>query len=382
MDWSLGKGAINPYELKKANASASDSASTRSVPPTPANTAAQNKAIPSSTDKKVTPTAIGTSKASGGNPEDSKALKKKKNDIYDISDDKALYWWVASPYAFRSVSSSGVVREFCLPINPSNLQITTHFATNMIPTMYGTIEEHSDQRYYDITINGTTGFAPKYVNSYPSTNTYPIQPKEYTDKKDVDPIYSSGRERYAISYSAVDPNAAFGLFQKQLEMVNKALDKVKDLTGPMLGNGDPLREVSGVSAKRSGYMAFHNFYRFLLDYKKAVMSRRRDIKGIQSNPLCFINYKDAMMYNVVIQTFQLMRSAEDPMLYNYTIVMRAYNLRGIAEFQYDMAPSDSQIAAQLGIDGIKESSIFATIKDNVSGAKSVASAAAGSIKGF
>ena len=98
--------------------------------------------------------------------------------------------------------------------------------------------------------------------------------------------------------------------------------------------------------------------------------------------LCFINYKDAMMYNVVIQTFQLMRSAEDPMLYNYTIVMRAYNLRGIAEFQYDMAPSDSQIAAQLGIDGIKESSIFATIKDNVSGAKSVASAAAGSIKGF
>jgi hypothetical protein len=33
----------------------------------------------------------------------------------------------------------------------------------MIPTLYGTVEEHSDVRYFDIVIEGNTGIAPRFT---------------------------------------------------------------------------------------------------------------------------------------------------------------------------------------------------------------------------
>ena len=92
-------------------------------------------------------------------------------------------------------------------------------------------------------------------------------------------------------------------------------------------------EILGIP-EGSGYTAFHNLYRFLLAYKKDAAGVF--IKGVHSgeeqrrgHPLQFLNYKDNIQYDVAIQNFVLKRSADDPMLYNYTITMRAYNLQQI-----------------------------------------------------
>jgi hypothetical protein len=71
-------------------------------------------------------------------------------------------WYQALPYGFKNVRRDGSVRIMFLPISPSNIQVVTHYATNIVPTLYGTVEEHSEQRYFDITISGTTGFSPRY----------------------------------------------------------------------------------------------------------------------------------------------------------------------------------------------------------------------------
>src|SRR5689334_19686681 len=64
-------------------------------------------------------------------------------------------WYSAKPYGFKASLRNGRSVVMFLPINPSNLTISTNFATNMIPTLYGTVEEHSEVRYFDITIEGT-----------------------------------------------------------------------------------------------------------------------------------------------------------------------------------------------------------------------------------
>ena len=74
-------------------------------------------------------------------------LIKKFENIYSIDWQN---WYQALPYGVRYRDKDGKTADFYLPLAPSNIQITTHFATNVIPTMYGTVEEHSEQRYFDI----------------------------------------------------------------------------------------------------------------------------------------------------------------------------------------------------------------------------------------
>ena len=53
------------------------------------------------------------------------------------------------------------------------------------------------------------------------------------------------------------------------------------------------------------------------------------IKDPSKASLMFINYKDNNQYACTIQRFSLERSAENPMLYNYSIQLRAYNLQPV-----------------------------------------------------
>src|SRR4051812_8540541 len=108
-----------------------------------------------------------------------------ENPIYTNADYSPVLtnWFTAKPYGFRFTPKEGQVKVMYLPIGPSNLTITTHFATSITPTIYGTVEEHSPVRYFDIAIEGTTGMAPKFVN--------PMDPKEKVVEK-------SGRTTFSI----------------------------------------------------------------------------------------------------------------------------------------------------------------------------------------
>jgi len=290
-------------------------------------------------------------------------------------------WYRQFPYTFlwRKSDDDSDDKIFNLPIAPQNIQITTHFATNVIPTMYGTIEEHSEQRYFDITISGTTGMAPKYFNEsyqvdeakndavykmlYPNDDIKRAEEmitgrNEYNSK-----FISSGRTGYTIS----TPGFNLGLFRKTTELLLKAKNEAADI----LGNSVNKQINSGIQDMSTGYAAFHNFYLFLLKYKDHVS---RGIKPKKGHPLSFINYKDNNSYDVSITNFSLVRDYRNPMLYNYSISMKAYNLRSA-----DSVEGETISLGQFGLDGIKTSA-FATFSNKARKAKNAAYAAIAAVK--
>lgn len=268
-------------------------------------------------------------------------------------------WYKQKPYAFEFGSKEERnTRTFYLPIAPSNLNITTHFATSVISTMYGTVEEHSDQRYYDITISGTTGMSPKYY-------------KEIEDQLKE----SSGDKHTGRATAEIKNNisgAAGGFFERTLSLAQNALNQASDILGEE-------ENTTGIDLQRTGYAAFHNFYKFLLVHKKVAAGENIKYKT-EDKTLRFINYKDNNQYDVAIQNFQLTRDASNPMLYNYNITMRAYNMRS-ADSQGTFKDVSDR-AASLGLNGVDNSSLFSKISNKVKKAKNAAYSAIGAVRGF
>jgi hypothetical protein len=254
-------------------------------------------------------------------------------------------WYKALPYGFvffnRAADGSNFASNsatFYLPISPQNINITTHFATNLVTTLFGVIEEHSEVRYYDIDITGTTGMAPRYVGVRKQD-----QSLEEIENKE-------GRKSFKGS-SLPDLG---GFLPEVTNTISQVLGTVSDI-----GNAfnDSISMKSGVYAPHTGYAAFHNFYKFLLAYKKDTSGK--SILGNQkrsTHPIQFLNYKDKLKYDVVIQSFTLTRSAESPMLYNYNIKMRAFNLRNV-----DANPPNVELADRLGLGSIGGQSIFGSL---------------------
>lgn len=241
-------------------------------------------------------------------------------------------WFTAKPYGFKFTPRSGKAMTMFLPIAPSNLTISTGFATNAIPTLYGTVEEHSPVRYYDITIEGTTGMAPKFV---------------HIDQKEQ----NLGREEFPVAQSLA--GAAGGFFSKTLNLVDKIRNTASDLiSGPQPAS-------TGIYINQTGYAAFHNLYRFLLKYKEDVAGDADSTRQRKQHPLTFFNYKDNNQYDVVVRNFILRRSADNPMLYFYSITLRGYNLQTVGGEFKDLTADRLKL---LGLDGVDGSSLLGKIK--------------------
>lgn len=214
---------------------------------------------------------------------------------YRLSENSINHWnWSAPRYAFKYRFEMGVSTMF-LPINPENLAITTSYATNLIPTLYGTIEEHSPTRYFNITISGTTGIAP----------TGPKLP-------------DAGR---------VD--------QKYKDEMMAGRDKT-----PLDDGQDDI----GVYPHQSGYIAFHSLYRFLMRYKHDAATNNRN------EPLYFFNYKDNNVYRVSLNYFQMNRAAEDPFMYRYVITMTGYSISSIDKVEQITDTMESVLTNTKGLE--------------------------------
>jgi len=272
--------------------------------------------------------------------------------IYETENSFVHNWYEQKPYSIVFTSRAGEKDTFYLPISPSNLNITTHWATNVISTMYGTVEEHSEQRYYDIQIAGTTGMSPRYYR--------PIGFQKAP---------STGRAGFPIRQSLA--SGLGGFFQRTQDAIATTLDIASDL----LGEDQPQ---NGVDLSHSGYIAFHNLYKFLLVYKKDT-SGETSVRKRSSHPLKFVNYKDNNEYDIAITGFQLTRDAANPMLYNYNMTMRAYNLRAADSSNIQADIQDR--AEALGLTGL-EASLFTKMANKARKAKNAAYAAISAFKGF
>lgn len=288
-----------------------------------------------------------------------------------------IKWYTARPYGFRFVDSEGNPTVMYLPILPQNLQIATQFATRLTNTLYGVVEQHSEVKYYDISIQGTTGMVPQYSdNEDGKSNGPPGSPHP-------------GRQQFSNNSDSL-----VGSIGGALPQVTNVINQIANKAQQIVGGGEV--NYSGVSIDNNGYVAFHNFYRFLLEYKKQVSAETGNASssvsasavagtnflsaGIASaasyvsggdgggstsgaSPLQFLNYKDGNQYDCVINDFRLTRSANSPFLYNYTITMRAYNLSPIDQLGFQ---SLNSIKEQTGTNGIKSFSDVSRIVGNAS----------------
>lgn len=265
-------------------------------------------------------------------------------------------YWRSLPYGFKynprdKPAGTGSLKFF-LPLNPQNIQVKTPFATNIVSTMYGTVEEHSEVRYHDIVISGTTGMTPKYSQIF-------------REKKGGRGTVTQAQRLSYASQLAITGRAG-GFFQRARALANNVVKQAEGVAAPF---GPRAHVETGVKQALTGYAAFHNFFRFLLEYK-------RDTSGLDStarrsqHPLQFLNYKDNIMYDCVIRDFSLVRSASDPMLYNYTVVMRCYNLRTLDKD--DQQENILQRAQTLGLDGVETNSLFNNMAQIARGAKNIA----------
>ena len=295
-------------------------------------------------------------KSNSGSSANSEAAYKALVDaIYAPDYSKNSNWLKSAPYAFQAqIEENEPPRIFYLPISPQNLTISTYFATNTIATLYGTVEEHSEQRYFDITIQGTTGFSPAFY-----------------DQNQQEPP-SAGRESFS-STALISSNILGGFASGLIGKLNKAAQQAKDVFKSATGKTDGQFQ-AGVSVSRSGYAAFHNLYRFLLAHKKYASSGKMSGKigseklndtSKNETPLYFINFKDNNKYSCVIQRFTLERSANQPMLYNYNIQLRAYN---ISPATMTKAPDTTARLTALGLVATKPS-IAASAKGAIGNAK-------------
>ncbi len=271
----------------------------------------------------------------------------------------ASNWYAAKPYGFKMNRRDGSEFTMFLPISPSNINIVTNFATNVIPTLYGTVEEHSDVRYFDITIEGTTGIVPKFVTPSATGDEFSAYNSSQQKGRALFPIQSNVALGGFFS-------STIGQVTNILNQVNKAVSTISGLLG---GSGAPQPE-TGVYTDQTGYLAFHNLYRFLLKYKKDAAGVENGGKARTTHPLTFFNYKDGNQYDVAIKNFVLRRSAENPMMYFYSITMRGYNIRSVG-VKLQATEDLNQRLADLGLNGVKSSSLLSSIKSVSDSAKAI-----------
>ena len=222
-------------------------------------------------------------------------------------------WYQSLPYGFAfygkdTGKGAPAKKTVWLPIAPNNLQITTPMATNIITTLYGIVEEHSEIRYHDIVITGTTGMMPKYIG-YPE------------DNKQLKDISSPGRTSFELGHPAYN----FPFLGGFIEAVGNLVEATEN--GP--------KNKTGTNELQTGYYAFHKLYQFFLAYKADTAGEKPTTTATQTpkrkrHPLTFLNYKDNTQYDCTPVTFNMVRSVDDPMLYNYTIILKAYNLKTIS----------------------------------------------------
>jgi hypothetical protein len=178
---------------------------------------------------------------------------------------------------------------FTLPIAPENLTISTPFAITTTVTLGGIVEEHNGAPLRTITITGTTGVLPLrgQVAGAAITRAGPSLPSSI----------------FAGTLSGV---TALGAAVQQLGTGKGATNALVD-------------DNSDEATSGTGYAQFKLLQRFLeiyITFKKTAAGR--------NTVLALELWKDQEIYFVSPVSFELRRSAQSPLEYQYSMVFKAW----------------------------------------------------------
>ena len=228
--------------------------------------------------------------------DDSKAFEDPFWSYADLTDGQ-FRWNKVFPYRLCLWSKTdagwdqdyGTLHPFTLPIAPENLSISTPFAITTSVTLGGIVEEHNGAPLRTITISGTTGVLPLrgQVAGTAITRSGPSLPSSI----------------FAGTLSGV---SALGNAVQQLGTGKGSTNVVVD------DNNDDV-------TASTGYAQFKLLQRFLetyITYKKTSAAR--------TTVLALEMWKDQEVYFVSPVSFELRRSAQTPLEYQYVLVFRAW----------------------------------------------------------
>ena len=176
-----------------------------------------------------------------------------------------------------------------LDIPPSAITITSPFAISLIATNRGILEEHNGLVFKTIVISGSTGVMP--INRG---------------------LGISGQQKNNVLTNFFPEtgqavNNLLGGVNKLVKLVNPSSEKISNGDELLRGNRD------------SGYGKFWRLHNFLVAYAEA----KKDSKW-KGARLVFGSPKDNVEYVCTPMQFEMKRDAARPLVYNYTIVLKAW----------------------------------------------------------
>lgn len=186
-----------------------------------------------------------------------------------------------------------------LRLPPQAISITTQFANNVSATNHGIYEEHNGVVFRTITISGTTGL-------------YPDRAVINNSKNLKGPL---GLVR------SIFPGVETAI-TNVIKQVKSTINSVVNIDGdpsfsPEKGN---LTQLQG-----TGYYQFWLLHNFLVAYAEMKKRKTKNNDAGQYR-LLFNSPKDNISYVVTPITFELRRDKSEPMLYRYSIMLKAWDI--------------------------------------------------------
>jgi hypothetical protein len=182
-----------------------------------------------------------------------------------------------------------------LRIPPQNITISTQYAAQVSATNRGILEEHNGVVFRMINITGTTGVFP--------------------DRLTVGQDKSPGK----------DVNVIKNLFPNAYNSVKSALNSWEDVKNSV--SGPPKRDLSPEDKQdnpdytETGYYKFWVLHNFMVAYAEAKKAKdASDLRFVFNSP------KDNISYVCTPISFDLKRNSAQPLLYNYTIILKCWDV--------------------------------------------------------
>lgn len=219
---------------------------------------------------------------------------------------------------------------YTLPIPPQQVMFKQVSASMATPTIGGVVEETSPNTFWTIQLVGTTGIAVTRGDK------------------------SAEFQRTKISRQFRQSLSTTGLLAGLSAGINSVLGKVGTVADSVVGavgalqDGDAASAIgdvvgaanaallppipyggSGVDGENNGYTEAQELSKFLYMYSRVKAANPTDF-GLR-----FKSFKDGQQWDCIVQDFTLQKSAQNPMLYRYQIVLKAWSVTGIQATKSD-----------------------------------------------
>lgn len=201
---------------------------------------------------------------------------------------------------------------YSLPIPPEAISTTMIAASQATATLDGVVEETSENKFWQISFQGTTGISSNRLNPLTGKLDTVAPATTFRETKKNFGLISGAIDKFAsLSQSAIDIYDDF----KNGENI-EAFNKLFTTT--------PIFSDSAVDKVANGFYELHLFHRFLYAYSQ--MKDRDPERWV----LLFRNFKDSSEWRVVLNDFRFTKTKENPYMYKYNISFKAWDFYSLA----------------------------------------------------